>query len=117
MTIQPYMGRQARRLTVALIADAATFAAFAWLVGMNGAHVERNPLVGAVYAGGGVMGVVALKLAAAWLLEWRARSSRAEVGRWYAGGFALLSSLAIAGTVVGAGFNVASLLDSIRGAV
>ena len=113
MTIQPYMRRQARRLTVALLADAATFSAFVLLV-HGSVHAERNPLIAAVYASGGVMGVVALKLAAAWLLEARARASRAEVGRWYAGGFALLSSLAIAGTVTGAAFNLASLIDSLR---
>lgn len=113
MILQPYMRRQARRLTVALAADAAGFAAFMLLIGPSGLHTERNPVIGAVMASGGVMGVVALKLAAAWLLEARARASRAEVSRWYAGGFALLSSLAIAGTVVGASMNVASLIDSL----
>ena len=114
MILTAYMRRQSRRLTVALLADAASFSAFAWLVGMAGLHTERNPFVAAVFASGGVMGVVALKLAAAWLLEWRARSSRAEVGRRYAAGFALLSSLALAGTITGAGFNVASLVSSLR---
>jgi hypothetical protein len=108
------MRRQARRLTIALACDGLSFAAFAWLVGMAGLHTERNPLIAAVMASGGVMGVVALNLAAAWLLEWRARSSRAEVGRSYAAGFALLSSLALAGTIVGSGMNVASLVDSLR---
>ena len=113
MKIQPYMRRQSRRLTVALLADALSFAAFALLVGMAGLHTERNPVVGAVFASGGVMGVVALKLAAAWLYEWRSRTTAARpVSRPYAAGFALLSSLAIAGTITGAGFNVASLLSS-----
>ena len=111
--IQPYMRRQARRLTIVLIADAATFTLFMLLVGAASLHVERNPLVAAVYGSGGVMGVVALKLAAAWLYEWRSRRTAATpVSRPYAAGFALLSSLAIAGTIVGSGFNVASLLSS-----
>ncbi len=110
--IAPLMRRQAHRLTFLLAADALTFAAFAWLVGMGGLHTERNPIVSLVYASGGVMGVVALKLAAAWLLEARARSCARPVSRGYARAFLLLSSLAIAGTLCGAAMNVAALLDS-----
>jgi hypothetical protein len=111
--LTPYIRRQSHRLAFVLIADATTFAAFAWLVGMAGVHTERNPLISLVYATGGVMGVLALKLAAAWLLEWRARSCAARpVSRGYAAGFALLSSLAVAGTIVGAGMNTAALLSS-----
>ena len=115
IVIRPYMRRQANRLAFVLVLDGLSFALFALLVGMAGAHVERNPLVGLVYGSGGVLGVVALKLAAAWLYEWRSRHTAATpVSRPYAAGFALLSSLAIAGTVVGVSFNLASLVDSLR---
>ena len=114
MILTPYIRRQSRRLAFVLIADAATFAAFAWLVGMAGVHTERNPLVSLVYASGGVTGVLALKLAAAWLVEARARSCAARrVSRGYTAGFAALSSLAVAATLTGAGMNVAALLDSV----
>ena len=113
MLIQPFMRRQARRLTLVLVADAISFAAFMLLVG-TGVHMERNPLVGFVYASAGVMGVVALKLAAAMAFEFRAaRTPPRPVSRYYAAGFALLSSLAIAGTLTGASLNVASLVDSL----
>ena len=112
MILQPFIRRQSRRLAFVLLLDAGTFAAFAWLVGMAGVHTERNPLISLVYATGGVMGVLALKLAAAWLVEARARSCAARrVSRGYAAGFAALSSLAVAGTVVGAGMNLAALLS------
>ncbi len=110
--IAPLMRRQAHRLTFLLAADALTFAAFAWLVGMGGLHTERNPVIAAVYLNGGVLGVVALKLAAAWLLEARARSCRRPVSRAYARAFLLLSSLAIAGTLCGAAMNLAALAQS-----
>lgn len=112
MTIAPYARRQARRLTAVLLADALSFAAFMLLVG-QGLHTERNVLVGAVYASTGVMGVVALKLGAAGLFEWRARRVSRPVSRPYLAGFAVLSSLAIAGTLVGAGMNLAALVNSL----
>lgn len=112
-TIQPFMRRQARRLTVVLICDGLSFAAFVLLVG-QGVHMERNPLIAATFAFAGVMGVVALKLAAALLFEWRAaRTPPRPVSRGYAAGFALLSSLAIAATLVGSSANLASLLDAL----
>jgi hypothetical protein len=109
----PYMRRQARRLTVVLLADSLSFGLFMLLVG-QGVHMERNPLIAAVYLSGGVMGVVALKLAAALLFEVRAaRTPPRPVSRGYAAGFALLSSLAIAATLTGAAANLASLLDAL----
>ena len=114
MILAPYIRRQSHRLAFVLIADATTFTAFAWLVGMAGVHTERNPLISLVYATGGVMGVLALKLAAAWLVEARARSCAARrVSRGYAAGFAALSSLAVAGTICGAAMNMAALIDSL----
>ena len=112
MTARGYVRRQARRTVFALAADAATFAVFALAVGMGGAHVERNPLVAAAYGFAGVGGVVALKAAAALLLEWRARRfPDRPVRRSWLVPYALASSLAIASTIVGAGFNVASTLS------
>jgi hypothetical protein len=112
MMINRFVRRQARRLTVVLLCDALSFAAFMLLVG-QGVHMERNPLIAATFASAGVMGVVALKLAAALLFELRAaRTPPRPVSRGYAAGFALLSSLAIAGTLTGASFNVAALLSS-----
>lgn len=115
MNARPYVRRQVRRLTVALIADGVTFAAFALLVGMDGSHVERNPLIAATYAAGGIAAVLALKLGVALAYEYRAsRFPTVSVGRPWLAGFALVSSLALAGTMVGAGFNVASLVDVLR---
>jgi hypothetical protein len=111
----PYVRRQARRTTVALAADAATFALFAVAVGMGGVHVERNPVIAAAFAVAGVNGVIALKAAAALVLEWRARRfPDTPVRRSWLVPYAITSSLAIAGTVVGAGFNTAALVASLR---
>jgi len=115
MNARPYVRRQVRRLTVALVADGASFAAFALLVGFDGRHIERNPLIAATWALGGVAAVVALKLGVALVYEYRAaRFPTLDVGRAWLAGFALASSLALAGTVVGAGMNVASLVDALR---
>jgi hypothetical protein len=112
---RPYVRRQVRRLTVALIADGASFAAFALLVGFAGRHIERNVVIGAGYAFGGFAGVVALKLAVALAYEYRAaRMPEREMARWWVGLFALVSSLALAGTMVGASLNLASLVDALR---
>ena len=110
-----YARRQANRLFVALVADAATFALFMTLVGSASVHVERNPLIGATFAFAGIAGVIGLKLVAGIVIVWRAQ--RLEDARWHASFwwmYAFASSLVIAGTITGAGFNVASLLDSLR---
>lgn len=115
MSAKPYVRRQSRRLTVALLADGLTFALFAALVGFGGLHTERNPVIAAAFALAGANGIVLLKAAAALAVEWRARRfpDRPAARRWLVP-YAIVSSAVLAGTVVGAGFNLASLVASLR---
>lgn len=107
--------RLVRRLVMAQVADGATFAAFALLVGFHGPLQERNPLIAAVYALGGIAGLVALKFGAALLMEYRARSrlSRPITHAWYWPVWTVVLAAATASGIAGSAFNLAALVRSL----
>lgn len=103
------MRRLARRLVFAQSIDALTFAAFMVLVGPGSVHVERNPLIAAIYALGGFALVGVVKVAvAAWV------GSRSTRPLAHPRLVTVLLSVATASGIAGAGFNAASLVDVIR---
>jgi hypothetical protein len=106
-----------RRLVFAQAMDALTFVAFYVVVGPS-VHAERNPLILGLMALGGIQLVALVKIGLAALVAGRmqrpARPSRYRLARVaYPGLSLLLVSLAVAGGIVGAGFNTAALVDSL----
>ncbi len=106
-----------RRLVFAQSMDALTFLAFYVLVGPT-IHAERNPLILALMALGGIQLVALAKIGLAWLVARRMRQpARPSRFRLIRAAYPVLSivmiSLAVASGIVGAGFNTAALLDTI----
>src|SRR6185295_19156567 len=64
------MTRLVQRLVFAQIMDAATFVAFFLLIPIS-VHVERNPLIGVLYAMGGFALVASIKVFVALIVGWR----------------------------------------------
>ena len=100
------MTRLAHRLMFAQAIDVATFCAFFLLVHTS-VHVERNPLIAVPMAFGGFAFAGFLKMAYVTVVAHRATrfpESRKLV---------VAISVATASGIVGAGFNLASLWDSL----
>lgn len=126
--VEPAVWRRVRiRLIAAQGLDAATLIAFYLLVG-PGVHAERNPLVLAIMAIGGIWAIGVVKVGlACWVsyLNGRAmKPSRFALVRIFherhpeyvnrLDQFRLiLASVAVASGIVGAGFNSAALIDGI----
>jgi hypothetical protein len=107
-----------RRLVFAQTMDALTFAAFYVLIGPV-THAEQNPVVLTLMSLGGVQLVVFLKVGISIFLAWRiARpvvpNKHQSIRVAYRVMSTTMISLAVAAGIVGAGFNVASIIDSIR---
>ena len=71
------MTKLVQRLVFAQIMDAATFAAFFILVPIS-VHVERNPVIGTLYAMGGFALVACVKVLVTLIVGYRTISSTAE---------------------------------------
>ena len=100
------MTRLAVRLMLAQACDVATFAAFMVLVPVS-IHVERNPLIAAVYGLGGFALVGLVKMSVVLVVARRAlrfAPSRKLV---------IAISAATASGIAGVGLNLASLVDSL----
>jgi hypothetical protein len=108
------MSRLSRRLVLAQGADALTFTAFYAFVGAASGHAERNPLILALMALGGVQLVGLAKVAVAAYLGWRADRT-GPVSVRYASARTIAMSVATASGIAGAGFNLASILNAIWG--
>lgn len=91
------------RLVAAQTMDALTFAAFFILVPVS-QFSERNPIIAGVYALGGFAAVGLLKVGIALAAVHRAPHSR------HPRLIVVLMSAAAASGIVGAGFNIASLM-------
>ncbi len=105
-----------RRLIFTQAMDALTFVAFYVFVG-PAVHGERNPMILALMALGGVQLVALVKIGLAALVARRMRRpttpSRFRVLRVsYPIASLVLVSLAVASGIVGAGFNTAALVES-----
>ena len=100
------MKRLAHRLVFAQAIDVATFCAFYLLI-QQSAHEERNPLIAAMFALGGFALVGLVKMGVVSVVAYRAASfvpSRKLI---------VAISIATASGIAGAGFNLASLVDSL----
>jgi len=100
------MKRLARRLVFAQAIDVTTFAAFYLLIPVS-VHSERNPLIAAMFALGGFALVGIVKMGFVSIVAYRAAGfapSRALI---------IAISMATASGIAGAGFNLASLIDSM----
>lgn len=98
----------ATRLIVAQMIDVATFVAFFVLV-TDSVHVERNPLIAAMFAMGGFSLVGLVKIGAASMVAYRSVNQPLARPRLVI----ILMAAATASGIVGAGFNTASLIDSL----
>ena len=104
------MTAPAFRLIFAQSMDALTFAVFYLAIGA-GVHAERNPLVIALMALGGVQAVVIAKVAFAALIGWRHDHTRKPLSARYLRLRTIAISIATASGIVGAGFNLAAILS------
>jgi hypothetical protein len=105
--------RLAFRLLLAQVADVATFLAFYAWVGPS-VHQERNPILIVLMAMGGLAAVAAFKLGITALVIVRGRRAGAIRRRWYVPLRTIAISAATASGIVGAGFNLASIVSSFR---
>ena len=97
-----------RLLVFAQSMDAATFAAF-YLFAANSGAAERNPLVLALMAAGGVELVVFVKVAVAAFVARRSTRTAGLSSRYLALRRVALGAATASG-VIGAGFNLAAIL-------
>jgi len=105
------MSAPAFRLAFAQSMDAATFLVFMVFIGA-GTYVERNPVIIAMMAVGGIWLVAALKIGTAILVACRFDRTQ-SVTRWFRPTATILVSIAAASGIVGAGFNIAAILRSV----
>jgi hypothetical protein len=109
------MSRVSRRLVFAQGLDALTFIAFYALVHVS-VHAERNPLIVALMALGGVQAVGLFKVGIAMLVARRHdRRPAIALSRRYVAIRTVLISAGTASGIVGAAFNLASIANSLWG--
>ena len=101
------MKRLAHRLVFAQAIDVATFCAFFILVS-NSPHSERNPLIAALFALGGFALVGLVKMGFVSFVAYRATTFQASRK------LIVAISVATASGIAGAGFNLASIIDSVH---
>ena len=110
------------RLVLAQFLDAITFLAFYILIGPT-IHAERNPIVLVLIALGGIWLLGVVKIGITLIVAYRARNnkykpSKHRVVRYlYPRMAVILISIATASGIAGAGFNLASIIDSVIGGV
>jgi len=100
------MNRLAKRLMFAQAIDVLTFCLFFLLVHQS-LHTERNPLIAATFALGGFALVAFVKMGYVSIVAYRA--AHFEPSR----PLIIAISIATASGIAGAGFNLASLIDSL----
>ena len=101
------------RLVLAQALDAFTFAGFYLVIGA-GVHAERNPLVTALLAMGGVQFVVLIKVGIAAFVGWRHDHTRRPLSARYVRLRTVAVAVAAASGIVGAGFNLAAIVAGLR---
>ena len=114
------------RLIFAQSLDAATFAFFYIYIGAS-VHAERNPLILLLMAVGGIWAVAGAKIALAGWVAYRSKKEQKPsrfafvraMNRYLPANKLLVIgiSVATAAGIVGAGFNTASILNSMTGIV
>jgi hypothetical protein len=99
------------RLAFAQSLDAVTFLVFYLFIGA-GTYSEQNPIILAMMAVGGVWLVAAAKMGTALMVALRYDRVHPRA-RWWRPTTVIFLSVAAASGIVGAGFNVASILASV----
>ena len=99
------------RLLLAQLADVATFLAFYLLIGA-GTHEERNPLILLLMAMGGLAAVGIVKMLITLVVIYRRHRRPVITKRWYVPAQTVAMSAATASGIVGASFNLASMLHA-----
>jgi hypothetical protein len=100
------------RLLLSQAADVATFLAFYLLVGPS-VHAERNPLILALMALGGLAAVGLFKLLITLIVIYRYQRATRIHHRWYLPVRTIAISAATASGIVGAGFNLGAIIGAI----
>ena len=101
------------RLVIAQSIDVVTFLVFYLFLSTGSIHAERNPLVLFLMALGGVQMVGLTKVGIALLVRHRSiRNTKVLSKKYQALRFTMLT-LATASGIVGAGFNLASIIDTL----
>jgi hypothetical protein len=101
------------RMAIAQVIDAATFILFIAFFATGSIHAERNPLILVLVSLGGVQLVGIVKVGLALIVRHRALVPR-ELSKRYQVMRLTMLSLATASGIVGAGFNIASIVSSVR---
>ena len=107
-----WFDRLTLRLFLAQGADVATFLCFYLLVGPS-VHAERNPLILALMALGGLAAVGVFKMAITLVVIYRYRRATAAIRhRWFVPMRTIAISAATASGIVGAGFNLSAIIGA-----
>jgi len=122
------VSRVSFRIVAAQTADAATYLVFMLFFAAGSIHHERNPIIVGLMAVGGIWIIAAAKIGDAAWCAWRfdhppkpsrfarirALNRAIRIDRWWAPVTTVMLSVAAASGIVGAGFNLASIVSSIR---
>jgi hypothetical protein len=112
MTAIGLLDRLTLRLFLAQGADVATFLCFYLLVGPS-VHAERNPVILALMALGGLAAVGIFKMAITLVVIYRYRRATDTIRhRWFVPMRTIAISAATASGIVGAGFNLSAIIGA-----
>jgi len=113
MRVFGWLDRLTLRLFLAQGADVATFLGFYLLVGPS-VHAEKNPLILALMALGGLAAVGVFKMLITLIVIYRYRRATTTTirHRWFVPVRTVAISAATASGIVGAGFNLGAIISS-----
>jgi hypothetical protein len=112
MTAFGFLDRLTLRLFLAQGADVATFLGFYLLVGPS-IQAERNPIILALMALGGLAAVGIFKMAITLVVIYRYRRANDTIHHaWFVPMRTIAISAATASGIVGAGFNVGAIIGA-----
>ena len=112
MSVFGWLDRLTLRLFLAQGADVATFLCFYLLVGPS-VHAEKNPLILALMALGGLAAVGVFKMLITLIVIYRYRRATTTIRhRWFVPVRTVAISAATASGIVGAGFNLGAIISA-----
>ena len=105
-------GRLFHRLVFAQVVDVASYAFFMVAIGVS-IHAERNPIILALSAVGGIYAVLFAKIGVPVLVTIRNRNKvlKPRLHNFVV----IIMATATASGIVGAGFNIASIINTMTG--
>jgi hypothetical protein len=110
------LDRLTLRLLLAQGLDVITVLAFYLLIGA-GTHEERNPLILALMALGGLHAVALFKMGVALIVSWRYHHPTRVLSPTFIRVRTIAISVATASGIAGAGFNLGSIIHSLGGSL